>query len=614
MCSLLSASLYAQQEQEPIEGQTITLAPIVVTAEQILEYVRNHPQSVVVLRRKEIEDRNFLEVGEAIGSMPGVEVRQRSGTMGARIIIRGGGGSGPVSILVDGRPINSSQYGGVDLNSIPIEIVKEIIAFKPPVPVWLGPGSSAGAVNIITRGSSQNSTKKGKNKGRLKISGGSYGAANISSTYIIPQDEGQIMLAAGASHRDGKRSNSDRDSGNFSFNWGKKGKSQIEYDLNGRYYHAYHGSPGPTDNPTPNARQRYRKGSFDLRVNGLMGNAGEFSLKSYADMEDLKDKSQTGDTSSLDEYKIGVSGETVWFREDAWALRVGGLTEKSEVEHDIAGDHQREKISLHMQYDREIEDLTMSLGLRGDYTNDFEAFPALFAGLSYALRSNTILKANAGYSINIPSFNQLYQPSHGSIDQVRGNPDLTEEKIYSYDLSLANTFNPDVIIELTAFRTDTQGLITYIRGADLIYRPENMSRAYRQGLEVSLTSRWSKAISVELSYIYQKAENRKTDDELAYSPRHNAKVTGKFFLPTRTKVEAIIKAVSHRYSNPEGETPIRLDSYCVADAKIIHPILMGTLPCEIFVHFHNLFDSDFEFHAGYPDDGLRFVAGINMNF
>ncbi len=51
---------------------------------------------------------------------------------------------------------------------------------------------------------------------------------------------------------------------------------------------------------------------------------------------------------------------------------------------------------------------------------------------------------------------------------------------------------------------------------------------------------------------YQEAENSKTDNELAYSPRHNAKFTGKFVLPTKTKVEAIVKAVSHRYSSPEG--------------------------------------------------------------
>ena len=83
-----------------------------------------------------------------------------------------------------------------------------------------------------------------------------------------------------------------------------------------------------------------------------------------------------------------------------------------------------------MQHDREIHDFTISLGIRGEHTNDFGYFPALRGGISYPLGWETLLKANGGYSVNVPAFNQLYQPSHGSIDQMRGNPDLDEEEVY----------------------------------------------------------------------------------------------------------------------------------------------------------------------------------------
>ena len=112
---LLSAPLLAEDHSTRVKGQVQRLAPITVTAELIPQYVKNHPQNVVIMNQDEIKKRNFLEVGEALASMPGVDVRQRSGSMGTKISIRGGG-SGSVLILVDGRPINSSQYGGVDLN------------------------------------------------------------------------------------------------------------------------------------------------------------------------------------------------------------------------------------------------------------------------------------------------------------------------------------------------------------------------------------------------------------------------------------------------------------------------------------------------------------------
>jgi iron complex outermembrane receptor protein len=38
----------------------------------------------------------------------------------------GGGGSGAVLVMIDGKPLNSAQYGGVNLESIPVEMVEKI--------------------------------------------------------------------------------------------------------------------------------------------------------------------------------------------------------------------------------------------------------------------------------------------------------------------------------------------------------------------------------------------------------------------------------------------------------------------------------------------------------
>ncbi|MBW1706033.1 MAG: TonB-dependent receptor [Deltaproteobacteria bacterium] len=611
---LLSCPVFAQHEPAPAEGQVHTLAPIIVTAEQIIEYVKNHPQNVVILNQDEIKDRNFLEIGDALDSMPGVDVRESGGGMGTKISIRGGGGSGPVLILVDGRPVNSGQYGGVDLGSIPIDIVKKVVVFKPPVPVWLGSGSSAGAVNIVTKGPSERVSEKRENKGRLKINGGSYGTANINATYVIPQTNGQIRLAAGDAHKDGKRANSDRDSGNFSFNWSKESQSDTKYDLNGRYYNTEHGCSGPTDNPTPDARQHYQKGSLDFRAEGFIGDTSEFSLKSYADIEDLKDRPQAGNESTLEVYKIGMSGENIWSGDEGWALRLGGLIEENRIEHDISGDHHREKFSLHVQHDREVDAFTLSIGLRGDHTSDFGWFPGMSAGLSYAIGPDTLIKGNAGYSVRSPSFNQLYQPSHGSIDQVRGNSDLSEEDIFSYDLSLEHKFSQDITANVALFRTDTKDLISYQRDNDLIYRPANISHAYKQGIEFLLKSKWTKYFSADFNYIYQDTENKETGSELAYSPEHSAKLTGKLVLPARTRIETVLKYKGNQYSSPDTAQAEKIDAYCVVNLKIIQPVMIKSSPSEIFIHVHNLFDTDFESHAGYPDDGFKFLAGININF
>ena len=602
----------SSHETEPVP----VMETVVVTAERFSEYVKNHPQNVTVLGRREIEKRNYLDLTEAIDSMPGVDVRQAGGSMQTRISIRGSSGSGSVLILVNGRPVSSGQYGSVDLGSLPIETVSRVVVFKPPVPVWLGPDTTAGAINIETEHVEEHDAGRKEKNFQLKVGGGSYGTLNASVSYGSALSEGNIELNAGGGHRDGKRSNSDKDSGYFSVHWDKTADSFTTYDVNSRYYYAEHGSAGPTYNPTPDARQRYHKGSLDFRIRGILGETRDFSVKSYLDLTGVEDTSQTGSISTLDTVKLGLKGETVWSEMDgSRALRLGGLLEGDSVDHTISGEHDRGKVSVHTQLDKDFGEMTASLGLRGDYVSDFRFFPAFSSGLTYAVGSKSLVKANGGYSVKVPTFGQLYQPSHGSIDQVRGNPDLREEDVWSYDIGVEHTFDKERVFQATLFRSDHQDLIAYQRGTDLISSPVNVAKAYRQGLELTLKYAFSKNLDWDFSYIYQKSKIRGTGTELTYTPRQNAKVTLKYTLPDwKTRCQTTLRAVSRQFSDIENNTDEELDGYTTVDIKITQPLIIASRSSEMYVDIKNLFDTDFESHYGYPDDGIRFIAGVNMKF
>ena len=596
----------------------VTLDPITVTAEKIDAYIRNHPRQVTVVDREEIQERNFLNLSETLNSMPGVEVRPSAG-IGSRISIRGSGKSGGVLVLLNGRPLNASQYGGADLSTIPIDIVRSVTVFKPPVPVWLGPGASDGAVSIETHAfqpEMETETGEAANRGktRVELSAGSYGLAEASIGYNKPLPEGSVMATAAGSRRDGKRPNNDRDKGVFSIHWDHTTESLRQYEVNGRYYLSEYGSPGPVDNPTPDARQRYGKGSLDLRGRGFAGEAGEWSLKGYADGVDLEDRSQTGLTSDLTNIKIGLKADADWAGpEDAWALRLGGLLERDDVDHTVTGDHHRVTAGVHAQVDRRFGPATATVGVRGDDFSDFGFNFGLTAGLSWGLWENGLLKANAGYRVKAPTFGQLYQPSHGSYDQSRGNPNLDKERDWTYSLGAEHRFRKDRVIQASLFRSDTRDLIVYRRGADRIYRPVNADRAWRHGLELTVQYAWDNGLAVDADYILQDSENRETGKELAYTPTHKFKAALKWPLPVvGTRLEAVFRYQSDRFSEAEGRESQKLDDFASVDLKAVHPFAVGDVPVEAFVNLHNLLDADFEFHHGYPDDGLRFVAGVNF--
>ena len=195
--------------------------------------------------------------------------------------------------------------------------------------------------------------------------------------------------------------NSDKDSVRLSIHWDMQKESRTEFSINSRYYHSYHDSPGSTDNPTPDARQRYQKGAFDFTAKGIMGEKSEFSIKSYADITGLDDLSQTGIVSKLDVYKIGIKTDTSWAEDDGkWALRIGGIIEQDSVDHNFTGDHHRDSASLSAQFDCKFGDFVISFGLRGDYTNYFNFLPASTTGISYAISKKCLLKSNVGYMEN----------------------------------------------------------------------------------------------------------------------------------------------------------------------------------------------------------------------
>lgn len=592
--------------------QATELDTIVVIGQRLDEYISDHPQLVTVLGRSAIEDGNYLDLNEAIDSMPGVDVSQSGSTMQSRISIQGSSGSGSIQVLINGRPANSSQYGSMELAGLPIDTVRRVTVFKPPVPVWLGPGGTAGAINIETRDSSR---EKGEWHSQVKGNAGSYGRVGGSAGYSSKSKDRGLMVTGGGSHRDGKRTNSDKDNGHLSLHWDRTGSDKSFFSLDGRVYYSEHGVSGPTYNPTPNARQRYSKAGLDGQFKGF-NDYGDYSLKAFTDVVRLKDDLQDGSSSSLDTWKMGMKTEQVLVAaEGGWALRLGGLAQHEDVDHTVSGNHDRQQLSVHSQLDKELDDFSLSAGLRGDYVSDFSLFPAGSAGISYRLSDDSLLKINSGYQVKIPTFGQLYQPSHGSMDHARGNPDLDEEHVWSYSLNFEQSLGDNRQLQASLFYSNHSDLIGYQRGIDNISRPLNVDDAYRQGLELTLKYELIERLVLDMSYIIQESEIGSTGRELSYAPRHKGKIIIKYTLaPWQTRLETTVKIVSDQYSDLENTESEKLDSYTTIDFKAGQPFSLAGFKAEAYTTINNLTDTDYAVHYGYPDDGLRALLGLTIKF
>jgi len=610
----LPAALAHEGNGAGYSSDPLVMETMVVTADRIEAYAESHPGQVELLGKEEIGRRNLGSVEEALRAMPGVDVKESSG-IGARISIRGSGKSGGVLVLVNGRPVNSSQYGSADLSTIPIDIVQSITVFKPPVPVWLGPGGSDGAILIVT-GDPAGKQEDKRHWTKIRAAGGSYGLAEGSLSHRIKADNSSFSATAAGNHRDGKRTNSDRDSGNLSLHWERDLAEEVRMDLDGSYYRSEYGSAGPLDNPTPDARQTYQKATIDGRVQGVFDPDWDYRLNLYGDRVDLEDRSQSGFTSTLDSMKLGLKGESNRTDDDpVWDLRLSVTVEYDDVDHTLSGEHDRTTAGLGVQADRHWEEVTGTLGVRGDYISDFDFSPGLSGGVSYHPAEHWTAKINAGYKETIPTFGQLYQPSHGSIDQVRGNPDLDKERIWSYDAGLEYRRGETQLFQLALFRSDTRDPIVHQRGLDLIYRPVNADRAWRHGIETTVKFGSEAGLMADFNAIVQDSGIEDTGRELPYTPRVKLKGTFQYtWAAPGTRLEATARYCSRQYSEVENRRSQRIDDYVTVEIKIAQPFRLKAVSAEWFLTVENLFDAEYESHFGYPDDGARFVSGMNLTF
>lgn len=144
----------AEVAQKNVE-EAQSLAPVVVTASQREQQIREAPASISVITRKDLEAKPYTSVTEAVKSVEGVTV-VGSSPNDQDISIRGMPGEYTL-ILVDGKRQKTRETmnrgtGGVQSNLLPpLSAIERIEVVRGPMSSLYGADAMGGVVNIITR-------------------------------------------------------------------------------------------------------------------------------------------------------------------------------------------------------------------------------------------------------------------------------------------------------------------------------------------------------------------------------------------------------------------------------------------------------------------------------
>jgi iron complex outermembrane receptor protein len=158
-------------------SQEVVLDSLSVTATKVERGTKDVPQSVTVIDSKEIEEKNVLNVKDAIDTVPGVIAVTKNNGYDSRLIIRGAGLKSPygireIMVMRDGVPMTDPD-SFTRLDFIDVDDMESVEVYKGPGSIYAA-NTSGGVVFIKSK-----SVFDTENN-RFKIGYGSFDTLNIN--------------------------------------------------------------------------------------------------------------------------------------------------------------------------------------------------------------------------------------------------------------------------------------------------------------------------------------------------------------------------------------------------------------------------------------------------
>ncbi len=168
---VLSGGVVGAEEPASTEVKaTAVMEPVVVSASKVVSPLSRIGSSVTVITREDLAAQGITHIGDALTTVPGVDV-VTSGGPGqlAEAYIRGAE-SGRTLVMLNGVEINDAMSPGraADFSHLSVDNVERIEVLRGPQSAVYGSGAMGGVVNIITRQGGK------KWRGSLDVSGGKH--------------------------------------------------------------------------------------------------------------------------------------------------------------------------------------------------------------------------------------------------------------------------------------------------------------------------------------------------------------------------------------------------------------------------------------------------------
>jgi len=593
----------------PALAELTTLDQIVVTATRNLEPRSEVAASIAVVTADEIAARGATRLEDVLQDVIGLHlVSQGSAAALVTPSIRGSE-SQQVLVMIDGIRLNSPQLGLADLSNLPVALgdIERIEVLRGPASALYGSNALGGVIHIITR------QPEATPQTRVSWSEGRADSRRVSVSTARKLEKFRYRIGLEKQQSQGFRVNSDYDQFNADTQLGYRLSPSYDLQFNAYHFDRENGTPGTTAFPSPSARQLDRNTLASLTLSELSGPLTWRIKESY---ERRNNRYRNPDWFIDDSHKVETYGSELQgtLEQNRHTLTLGLDYFLDSLDSSQLDEIDQERGSLFAQYQLDATSMLQLLfGLRYDIHSNFDNELSPRASALFKLSDSTRLRASASKAFRAPTLNDLYWPltSFPGYTEM-GNPDLTPETAWEYEIALDQDLGESGSFLLSTFLRETDGLINWqdLDPDPLVdyWQPVNINDARIWGVETGIDYRFCRSFAAGGNYTWLSAKDRNTDAHLAGKPTqqlHGYLTIG--------PVQKLTFRLDGRYADYHSSDTTR-KSYLVFDASLNRPFVVGQVDLDATLSVRNLLDRDYEINPGYPMPPQEFQLGISAYF
>lgn len=612
---------------EAADMPVYTLEGVVVTASRVPEKKIDSNADVSVVTAKEIEEKHYDDVSEAILHVPGVNIANHSASsqvgMSDQIYING---SKNVVVLVDGmrRNTNGNSLATVDIGDmVNMDSIDHIEVLKGSASTLYGSDAQGGVINIIT--------KKAKNDGVRTTLRTSFGNESREkySLHNEGREENVFWNVDAGKELQGK----------YKDGWGRRVINHLNaehynvklgYDLgndsdvvfNYEKYTSDYIRPNEGTNDTTRARGKKDNDSVSLQYKAKLNDRLTSQFSIYRNNTHINDNYTASSLWGLSDMKMRTTGisDQLTYTMDRQTITGGFDWYKDEIPYykgpfDLEGP----SITNTAFYLQDKIDLTdrwnVTPGIRVDHHSEFgtHTSPSLSVGYKQNEKTN--------YYINYKSF--FAAPSLFYLYSSVGNRDLDPEEGSTVEFGVNHRFTDSLDGTFNVFHTHAKNLIGY---DSTTRRYRNLGKTNANGFSLSLNKEFSRHWNASLGYSYlhmqaKAGENINNNGALPESTLH----VNVSYKADKFNASLDGRGVMNRYGSKGSPEMRNYANYWVWDVAANYQF---TKNATLFARVNNIFDQFYtdvgssygpsadptQYQDWYSAPGRNFEIGMQFTF